>query len=272
MKDIWTKVITSSAAAGASVLLIGTAALASTASNTNTGADSVNKAEVSVENNTTINSTNNANITNNISVKANTGKNEANKNTGDASIQTGDISGHVNITNKANGADVFNTNTNLICCGPFLTSSNENTGADSVNKAETRIKNNLNINVNNNVDLQNNIGADLNTGENEANKNTGDASIKTGDINFEINIDNDVNHSVIGGPLPDRGGEPMDPGDQPTAVLPGPAPRPGQVLAAAEGLPVTGGNLPNWPLLLIAVGVALKIIERVFGVRLLEKV
>lgn len=42
---------------------------------------------------------------------------------------------------------------------------------------------------------------------------------------------------------------------------------PGEVLAAVEGLPITGGSLPNWPFLLVAVGFVLKIFERVLKVR-----
>ena len=42
---------------------------------------------------------------------------------------------------------------------------------------------------------------------------------------------------------------------------------PGEVLAAVEGLPITGGSFPNWPFLLVAVGFVLKIFERVLKVR-----
>lgn len=271
MKDIWTKVLTASAAAGMSVLLIGTAAIASTASNTNTGADSTNNAEVSVQNNTQITSNNNANITNNLNIYANTGKNEANKNVGGVSIQTGDITGSVNISNNANGADVLNSNTNLVCCDTSQSANNEKTGADWENKAKVKVKNNLNINVSNNVDLVNNVDADLNTGENEANKNTGDVTIGTGDINFEVNIDNKVNSNVIGGPV---NGEPLetdDPETLPSAALPTLAPRPGQVLAAADGLPVTGSNLPTWPFLLVAIGFAARFLEKFFRIRFGEE-
>ncbi len=42
---------------------------------------------------------------------------------------------------------------------------------------------------------------------------------------------------------------------------------PGEVLAAVEGLPITGSSLPNWPFLLVAIGFVLKIFERVLKVR-----
>ena len=47
---------------------------------------------------------------------------------------------------------------------------------------------------------------------------------------------------------------------------------PGEVLAAVEGLPITGSNLPNWPFLLVAVGFVLKILERVLKIRFGEMV
>jgi len=260
MKDIWTKVaaILTTVAGG---LLLTTGALAVEAGNSNTGADSTNNANVTIQNNTTINSTNNANINNTLNIYANTGNNSASENTGDGSVKTGDITGSVSILNTGNMNEVIESNIGLNCNGNCeFTATNHKTGADSTNNANVDIQNNVNISVRNDANVDNNIDADLNTGGNNADENTGDGSVSTGDIDFNVEIVNDLNNNFIGGPV--DGGKPQGPG-VPPGVLPGPAPKPGQVLAASEGLPITGSSLPNWPLLLLAVGIALKLFELV---------
>ena len=147
--------------------------------------------------------------------------------------------------------------------------TNSNTGADSNNEAGVTINNDVTITSNNNVNINNTISISANTGGNSADKNTGDGSVNTGDINFSVEIVNDLNNNFIGGPVPQG---PADPGSVPPAVMPTTAAKPGQVLAAVEGLPITGSNLPSWPFLLIAIGFALKIVERVFKVKLIDEV
>jgi hypothetical protein len=270
MKDIWTKLaaITASLFVG---LLLTSGALAVEATNSNTGADSDNDASVTIENNTTISSTNNANINNTISVSANTGNNSADKNTGDGSVTSGDITGSVSVTNTGNVNGNFDSLLDLNCGGSCsFSASNSNTGADSDNDSSVNVVNNVDVTVNNEANVDNNVDADLNTGGNSADKNTGDGSVTSGDISFSIEILNDLNKNFIGGLLPE---EPAGPGEMPPAVLPSAAaPKPGQVLAAAEGLPITGGNLPSWPFLLVTIGFAIKIIERVFRIRFSEDV
>jgi hypothetical protein len=127
------------------------------------------------------------------------------------------------------------------------------------------VSNDINITLRNDARVNNNIGANLNTGGNQADKNTGDGTITTGDIDFTIDVVNDLNHNQIGGPFPEE--PPAGPGVNPQ---PGIMPTPGQVLAAAAGLPVTGGSIPTWPILLVAVGFALKLLEKVFKIRFEE--
>ena len=267
MKHIWTKVATiiTSLFSG---LLLGSAALAIDASNSNTGADSTNNATVTVQNNTTINSVNNAVINNNISVNANTGNNTANKNTGNGTISTGDITGSVIVKNLGNENGTFDSVLNLNCASNCnFSASNSNTGADSNNKSQVKIKNNLNVTITNNANVNNNIGANLNTGGNSTDKNTGSGSITTGDIDFSIEVINDLNRNIIGGPVP--GEEPDGPGLIPQpGIIPSEA---GQILAAAAGLPITGQGLPIWPMILVAIGFALKILDKALKVRFVEK-
>jgi hypothetical protein len=264
MKDIWTKVaVTGASLAGG--LLLASGAMAVEATNSNTGADSDNDASVTIENNTTVNSTNNADINNTITVNANTGNNSADRNTGDGSVSSGDINGSVSVANLGNENGNFDSALNLDCNGDCnFSASNSNTGAGSSNNSSISFTNNLDLTVQNNASVENNVGANLNTGGNSADRNTGDGSVISGDIDFTIDIVNDLNRNFIGLPAPE---EPLGPADisQPR-ILPS-MPKPGEVLAAMEGLPITGDSLPNWPFLIIAVGFVLKIFERVLKVR-----
>ena len=271
MKNIWTKVGAGIAALLAGLLLTGAVALADgDASNSNTGADSTNNSSVSVDNDTTISSTNNATINNNLSVAANTGSNSASQNTGDGTVSSGDITGSISVTNSGNFNGDFDSLIALNCgsnnCN--FSASNSHTGADSTNNSSVNVRGDFDITLINEAEVDNNIGADLNTGGNSADENTGDGSVSSGDIDFSIDIVNDLNRNQIGGPLPEE--PPAGPGVIPQpGILPG-APTPGQVLAAAAGLPITGGNIPSWPILLVAVGFALKLLEKVFKVRFEE--
>lgn len=267
MKHIWTKTGVSAGVLISGLALAGSA-FAADASNSNTGADSDNDASVSIENDTTVESNNNLTINNTISVSANTGNNSADQNTEDGSVSSGDINGSVSILNTGNENGNFGSLVNLNCDGGCsFSASNSNTGANSDNDASVSVKNDIDVTVNNNADVDNNVGADLNTGGNSADKNTGDGGVTSGDINFDVTITNDLNKNVIGGTVP---GE--EPGllPMPTIVPSLPAPKPGQVLAAQAGLPITGG-LPSWPALLLVVGGALKIFEKMFRVRLGEE-
>lgn len=266
MKNIWTKVATILISILAGLTLSGVA-LAAEATNSNTGANSNNESKVEIKNDVTISSNNNTVINNTISISANTGGNSADKNTGDGTVSTGDITGSVSVTNTGNMNGVFDSILNLNCNCDF-SASNSTTGADSNNESKVSVKNDINITVNSNANVNNNVDADLNTGGNSADKNTGNGSVSTGDIDFSVEIVNDLNKNFIGGPTPQG---PADPGSVPPAILPTTA-KPGQVLAAVEGLPITGSNLPSWPFLLVAIGFALKIIERVFKVKLIDEV
>src|SRR3990167_6561549 len=233
-ENIWTKrVLVPAASATASLLLVAGVAMANTtASNSDTGSDSTNNATVSVDNDITINSTNNANISNNITINANTGNNSASQNTGDGSVSTGNINGSVSITNTGNQNGVFDSKVNWGCAGNCnFSSSNKNTGSGSTNNSSVNVDTDVNIN-----------------------------------INFDIEIINDLNRNVIGSPLPSQ--PPAGPAPEMPKVTPGP--RPGQVLAAQAGLPITGGNLPLWPVLLVMVGIALKIFDKTFKVRFVK--
>jgi hypothetical protein len=165
------------------------------------GTDSQNGVVVSNSSNNTVTQNNNASFTNNISGSANTGSNDANKNTGgNTSVKTGDASTNVGVTNSANSNDA-----NLNCC-----SNNGSTeikvsgnGADSQNAVQYGTTNNNTVAQNNNADFDNNVKyLKASTGNNDADKNTGgDVEVETGDASVTVAVSNwaNANSARIGG-------------------------------------------------------------------------
>ncbi len=145
---------------------------------------------------TQINQTISQNI---IGIQANTGDNEANKNTGGSnSIDTGDIITGIIIDN--NGSDNQATD-DCGCPDDDLTVAIKNNGADSKNDVDVhveyqRLQEQVNFTSHTNL-----VDLTLNTGDNEANKNTGDEgsdpSINTGDIEIGIDITNQGGDNII---------------------------------------------------------------------------
>ena len=252
-------------------LLLAPSAFAQDASNSNTGADSDNDATVTINNVVDINSQNNANIYNTITINANTGNNSADKNTGDGSVNTGDINGSVNISNDINGNTLNSVGINCggLCNYNFdISTSNSNTGANSDNDASVDVNNDIDITQNNDLNINNNVNADLNTGGNSADKNTGDGSVKTGDINFGVNINNQGNENVIGEQDDEDDSQPGPSPKGPAAIMP--VKDEGEVLAAHEGLPITGSSLPILPILgIVLAGLSMRRIEEVLRLRFL---
>lgn len=198
------------------------------AANLKTGADSANLADSSNSNDLSINTNNTADVLNGITLNANTGGNDASKNTGGGSVETGDVNANLKATTIANTTTVGNNgdlwlvlvnnmgtwtgqlmglNTNGVA-SPFfsfvvgpdgtLMAVNNQTGADSTNTANASNSNTTDINVNNNGSVDNNIVINANTGNNNASMNTGSGTIKTGDVNVAANLINILNNTFIG--------------------------------------------------------------------------
>jgi hypothetical protein len=79
-----------------------------------------------------------------------------------------------------------------------LSAENQNTGSDSTNNATSEVNNDTDISLNNNGNITNNVLIDANTGNNSASRNTGNASIQTGDVNVAANILNILNNNFMG--------------------------------------------------------------------------
>ncbi|MBI4035757.1 hypothetical protein HY383_02320 [Candidatus Daviesbacteria bacterium] len=164
------------------------------------GAGSENEVEVETTTETTVVQENNANIVNNIEAEAKTGDNEAEDNTGgDVSIETGDATTEVTVSNQANTntADVSCSN----CTGDISATVSGN-GSNSENEIEVENEQNTEVYQNNTAYITNNIEAEAKTGDNEAEDNTGgDVSITTGNADTSVTVSNLANANVasVGG-------------------------------------------------------------------------
>jgi len=132
------------------------------------GSDSNNTAEVQQQTNTTVVQNNTANISNNVEAFADTGNNDANRNTGgDVSIDTGDASTLVGVSNTVNSneAEVGG------CCNLDTDILIADNGAGSDNDVHLKQRNNTAVYQDNWASIKNKVTADSFTGGNDANRN-----------------------------------------------------------------------------------------------------
>ncbi len=191
MTKLTIKIATAVSSAALVVSSLATPLLATTVEVSGNGADSSSTSNVTQNTTTTVNQTNDANIHNNVDVKSNTGGNDAKKNTGgDTSIKTGDSSSNVTVNNTAN-QNVANVQG---CCPKNIDVKIAGNGADSNNDATVKTDNKVNLNQDNTANIDNYVKNNSNTGDNEANKNTGgDVSIKTGASDATVKVSNNAN-------------------------------------------------------------------------------
>ena len=184
------------------------------------GANSNNTANVIVNSTTNVSQTNYANIKNDVDVDLNTGHNDANNNTGgDVSIDTGDATAQVDISNLAN----FNW-ADVDACGCIFDASIKikGNGAHSDNDAFVALLSRVWVDQDNTYDCSrrrggqgvdlfgehgrrhhkdcNEVDVDLDTGHNDANNNTqdGEPEILTGDASADVIVDTTANKNIFG--------------------------------------------------------------------------
>ncbi len=158
-----------------------------------------NADESSLNNLLEIYNENTANITNAIVTGANTGNNTANDNGGDVNIDTGNVLVGANLVNIVNQnlvgnnwiftvINVFGLWTgDLIVPGKGLLEGGQGLGYSDIEIVNE-----------NNADISNEVIVDVNTGNNVAEENNGDASIDTGDVIAVVNIVDVVNTNIVG--------------------------------------------------------------------------
>ncbi len=155
------------------------------------GADSVNQAVSSTNQETNVTQSNTADVNNDVETTANTGNNTASDNTGgNTEITTGDVSTSTEIANSAN---VSTVNGGSCDCPTNITTTISGNGPGSQNTVTYSGNSHINIGVNQVANITNNVATNANTGNNQANGNTGNVTIKTGGIS--------VINDIINGPI-----------------------------------------------------------------------
>jgi hypothetical protein len=166
-----------------------------TAANANTGADSTNVSETTDSNSTSIENNNIATTTNDSYLRADTGKNKASYNTGSGIITTQSAKGTGEIVNVINLNNIKTSDAGL---SEPASAENANTGANSNNISKVNINEQLTVHLSNNSNTINQVEADVNSGANEANYNTGHGIILTGSASLGLNFVTMANTNLIG--------------------------------------------------------------------------
>ena len=162
------------------------------------GAFSDNSIRLDFDNDVRLNQDNRAHVDNDVDVDADTGRNDANFNTGgDVDVVTGDANVNVNVDTLAN----FNA-ANIDDCGCFsdVLAEIDGNGAFSDNSIRADFDNDLRLSQDNDLRLHNDVDVDADTGHNDAEFNTGsngDTSIDTGDVNSGVDLNNHSNVNLL---------------------------------------------------------------------------
>jgi len=162
------------------------------------GSDSNNKVDLDMndgkEDGIFVGQYNYADVTNKVDADSDTGDNDAKDNTGgDVEVITGDASTSVSISTTAN-ANWAVVGGNGDGEGGSVSLRIVDNGSNSDNKIKLDLDSTLAIVQSNVADVFNKVDADADTGDNDANDNTGGAvSIETGDADTTVEVDNFVN-------------------------------------------------------------------------------
>lgn len=190
--------------AGTMLLSIATPAIAETTIQiTGNGSGANNLVDVSQEQSTTVVQNNDADITNTVDVDADTGNNDANFNTGgDTTVLTGNSNVDVNVEN------ILNKNVaNAECCEPgdvnvLIEKNGANPYEDQrdpkdPNTVLLEMETETSIFQDNRAKVNNDVDVDAETGENDANYNTGgEVTVLTGKADVDVNLSTAANLNV----------------------------------------------------------------------------
>lgn len=166
---------------------------------TGNGSDSNSEAKLELKKSNSVVQNNTANVSNKVDVKAKTGGNSADDNTGgDVKISTGDSAVGVAVKNMLNS-----NSASVDCCANGDTDVEiSGNGSDSDNEAKLDMKSSNGIFQDNYGKVNNNLNVDAKTGDNEADDNTGgEVEIETGDSEVSLGVLNMLNSNMarIGG-------------------------------------------------------------------------
>jgi hypothetical protein len=171
-----------------------TPAMASTAVEiSGNGAESENEVEIETEREQVVVQQNRAVIRNYIEAEVSSGDNEASENTnGDVAIHTGAATANINVNNKVNASIALIED----CpgCNEDVGAKISGNGALSENEIEIESEVETEIFQENWAEIDNYIEAEVESGDNEAEENTGgDITITTGPATANVNVNNLAN-------------------------------------------------------------------------------
>lgn len=192
----------------------------SNAGNTDTGADSNNTAYENINNQLTVKNVNSSNTLNEVDAYVSSGNNKTNYNSGHGINITGDANlgfdfitmANTNLVGNqkfyANWQNIYDNWTGDINIGGeaganasplsniLVEASNNCTGVGSNNQAIVNVNDQVSITNQNNGNIKNQINAEVISGRNEANGNTGSGSVTSGNVNSAINMVNFLNSNI----------------------------------------------------------------------------
>jgi len=171
------------------------------------GSDADNDVNLGFYSSLVLTQDNDADVDNDVDVDAETGDNDANDNTGgDVIIDTGDADADVTVDNMVN----FNAADAGCGCVFDVLAKIDGNGSDSDSEIYGNFGDATSLFQDNGADLDNDVDVDGDTGDNEADDNTGavdgvsDPAITTGDADATVHTENSGNQNVIGSAdLPD---------------------------------------------------------------------
>jgi len=161
--------------------------------NSTTGPLSNNSCSIFNTSNATVNNVNDAKIVNNVVTESKTGDNSASMNTLGGSVVTG------NASLAGTVSSIANVNTTNISGGLSAASNsgrNDITGPSSTNTVWVENEHRATVYNSNTATVDNNVTAQTNTGDNNANTNTGPAVITTGDSESNLVVGTHVNDNL----------------------------------------------------------------------------
>ncbi len=165
------------------------------AANSDTAPDSTNNNTQETEIETEIINENLTILSNEFYIQANTGGNITNLNTGSGTILTNKAKGQGEIINIINRNQTeYNSESDL----GDLDASNENTGAGSENNSQIIYSDHIVVRNINESETENIINADINSGRNQSNNNSGHGFILSGEANLGLDMITLANTNIFG--------------------------------------------------------------------------
>lgn len=175
---------------------VGVVGATNTTDISNTGAKSINKVTVTNKTVTSVVQKNVSSVKNSISIGANTGGNKANKNTGDGSADSGNVSVNVLVANggSVNAAMVDNP---CDCLDEDVETTISDTGYKSINKVTVKKVAASKTKQANFSKIANWLNIFADSGHNQSSQNTGDGTAESDDVTVDIEVVNEASSNIL---------------------------------------------------------------------------